>query len=100
MSKVQYEPTSPYYKTGLYGNFLDIATLPVLPKKPDDILFVVNKIYQFRPDLLSNDLYGDSGYWWVFAVRNPNVIQDPVFDMKLGVQIYLPKKDTLTNLNF
>ena len=100
MATVQYDPISPYAKTGLYGNFLDIAVLPTLPKSPDDILFTVNKIYQYRPDLLSNDLYGDSGYWWVFAVRNPNVIQDPVFDMRPGVQIYLPKKETLTNLNF
>jgi len=33
--------------------------------------------------------------WWVFAARNPDVIQDPIFDLNAGVQIYIPKITTL-----
>jgi len=49
-----------------------------------------------RPDLLAADLYGDANLWWVFAVRNPNIIQDPVFDFTAGTIIYVPSMVTLT----
>lgn len=95
MSTVQYDSNSIYAKTPMHGNFLDVAKLPAIPKLRDDVLFKINQTYQFRPDLLAFDLYGDVSYWWVFAIRNPNVIQDPIFSMRVGVSIYLPKKDTL-----
>lgn len=96
MAEVIYEKTSPYYKTPMFaGKFLDITTLPNIEKAPDDVLFQINKTYQSRPDLLAHDLYGDASLWWVFALRNPNVIQDPVFDMKVGKSIYIPKKDAV-----
>jgi hypothetical protein len=31
----------------------------------------------------------------VFAVRNPNVLKDPVFDFVPGATIRIPKKETL-----
>jgi hypothetical protein len=45
--------------------------------------------------MLASDLYGDSALWWVFAMRNPNVLKDPLFDFRAGVQIFIPKKATL-----
>jgi hypothetical protein len=98
MATAQYSKSSPYSTTTVFGNFLDIASLPAIPKNPDDVLFQVNKTYQYRPDLLAFDLYGDSNLWWVFALRNPNAIKDPIFDMKIGNRIYLPKKTTLSGL--
>lgn len=98
MATVQYSKTSPYYNTGVSGKYLDIANLPVMPKYPDDVSFVINKTYQFRPDLLAFDLYGDADLWWVFALRNPNTIEDPVFDMRVGRKIFLPKKDTIQSV--
>lgn len=94
-TQVQYPSTSFYSSTPVFGDFLDVATFPNIPKLLDDVLFTVNATYKFRPDLLAFDLYGDSSYWWVFALRNPNSIQDPVFDMRPGLQIYLPKKETI-----
>lgn len=93
-----YSKNSPYYSTPVFGKFLDIASFPVIPKLVDDVLFQVNQTYQYRPDLLAFDLYGDANLWWVFALRNPNNIQDPVFDMKIGNRIYLPKKETITSI--
>lgn len=98
MSIVQYAKDSPYANTETFGNFLDTAKLIVIPKDPEDVLFTVNKTYLNRPDLLAFDLYGDAGLWWVFALRNPNVIKDPIFDMRIGTRFYLPKKSTLTGL--
>lgn len=93
-----YDRNSPYGKTDFYGNYLDIANLPAIPKLADDQYFTINKTYQYRPDLLAFDLYGDQTYWWVFAMRNPNIIKDPVFDMVSGRKIFLPKKDTIVTV--
>jgi hypothetical protein len=98
MAEVTYTRNSPYARTKFYGNFLDVAEFPDMPKNIDDVLFEINKTYQYRPDLLAFDLYGDANLWWVFALRNPNTIKDSVFDMKIGRKIYLPKKSTIDSL--
>lgn len=92
-----YNRNSLYAKTGLVNNFLDVANFPQIPKLTDDVIMTVNRTYQFRPDLLAFDLYGDANLWWVFAIRNPNTIKDPIFDMRSGVKIYIPKKNTVTS---
>lgn len=98
MSTVDYSKTSPYYRTPTFGKHLDIAEFPFVPKLAEDVLFTVNKTYAQRPDLLAYDLYGDANLWWVFILRNPDVLQDPVFDMQPGVRFYLPKKETIVSL--
>ena len=45
--------------------------------------------------LLAYDLYGTPRLWWVFAQRNPDQIEDPVYDFKPGVTVQLPKKENL-----
>ena len=60
-----------------------------------DWTYEIDAVYKHRPDLLSFDLYGDTSLWWVFSIRNPNVLQDPVFDFVPGATIYIPKKETL-----
>lgn len=92
---VTYGKYSPYVSTSLYGSYLDVATLPKIPAELDDVVVTLNKNYEFRPDLLAFDLYGDVNLWWVFAVRNPNTIKDPVFDMRPGTVIYIPKQTTI-----
>jgi len=70
-----------------------------IPMQPSDIYWEITSVYEYRPDLLAFDLYGDSALWWVFRSRNPNVLDDPVFDFQAGVTIFIPKKTTLvTNL--
>jgi hypothetical protein len=91
----EYSKASPYYGTKSFNNFLDIWEPRTITKDPADTVFVVESIYQYRPDLLASDLYGDPSLWWVFAARNPNTIKDPIFDMKPGVAIFLPNKDNL-----
>lgn len=87
----KYNSTSPYYKTAQTNGYLDVLTYRSIPAEVDDIYFEVTKTYEYRPDLLAHDLYEDVSLWWVFAVRNPDVIKDPVFDLEAGVKIYLPK---------
>jgi hypothetical protein len=96
MASVSYKQTSPYFKTQTYGFFLDVADIPSIPQVASDVVYKIDLIYKNRPDLLAYDLYGDAALWWVFAVRNPNTIQDPVFDFLPGTTIFIPKKETIT----
>jgi len=90
-----YNQTSPYANTDFYGFFLDIANIPQIPIVASDVAYEIDAIYKHRPDLLAYDVYGDQNLWWVFAIRNPNVIQDPVYDFEPGVTIYIPQKQNL-----
>ena len=90
-----YDSTSPYYLTGYSQFFLDVMVNRPIPKQPDDQLLVINQTYQYRPDLLAYDLYGNPGLWWVFYQRNPNTLTKPPLDFKVNTNIYLPKITTL-----
>jgi hypothetical protein len=97
----QYDATSPYYQTGYSQFFLEVMVNRPIPKENDDISFTINTTYQYRPDLLAFDLYGNAGLWWVFYQRNPNTLQAPPMDFAVGTLIYLPKINTLkTALGF
>jgi hypothetical protein len=87
-----YTATSPYYNTDLVNNqFLDIMSNRPIPMDPSDVYWEITSVYEYRPDLLAYDLYSNSMLWWVFAMRNPNMLKDPYFDFVTGVNIYLPK---------
>jgi hypothetical protein len=90
-----YNKLSPYYTTAQVNGYLDIINNRPIVSESDDVVFTVTKSYENRPDLLSYDLYNDVGLWWVFAVRNPSVIKDPIFDLKAGIKIYLPKLSSI-----
>jgi len=92
MLNSMYPATSPYYNTDLVNNqFLDIMSNRPIPMNPSDVYWEIIPVYQYRPDLLAYDLYSNSMLWWVFAMRNPNMLKDPYFDFVSGTSIYLPK---------
>lgn len=96
-----YSSTSPYFNTPVNRFYLGVMVNRNIPKLVDDIQFIITETYNFRPDLLAFDLYGESGLWWVFAQRNPNTIVDPLYDFTTGTKIYLPRQSTLkTALGF
>jgi alpha-L-fucosidase len=92
---VQYSPTSPYYNTPLKNNKLGKFEVRSFAFEQDDLSYQIDAVYHNRPDLLSNDIYGKSGLWWVFQMRNPDVLIDPIYDFSTGTTIYLPKIETL-----
>lgn len=92
-----YPSSSPYKDTEVFNQkYLDFMTFRPIPSLPSDVLYTLPEVYQYRPDLLAYDLYSDSRLWWVFAARNPNRLGvDPYFDFVAGIQIYIPKLETL-----
>jgi hypothetical protein len=92
-----YPQTSPYYDTNIVeNNFLDFLEYREIPQNPNDVYYQVPLVYQYRPDLLAFDLYGDASLWWVFAARNPNKLgPDPYFNLVAGIEIYVPNFATL-----
>lgn len=86
-----YSNTSPYATTKIVDDYLDIINFKKIPYDKDDVEYRIESKYQNRPDLLAYDLYGNSNYWWVFSMRNPDKIRDPVYDMIPGTVIFIPK---------
>jgi hypothetical protein len=93
----QYPKNSPYYDTEVADNtYLDVMAYRPIPTLPTDVQTTIPPQYEYRPDLLAYQVYGDAGLWWVFAARNPNKLgNDPLFDFKAGLMIYYPKIETI-----
>ena len=87
----RYSATSPYFTTPTFSEYLDILSPRAITAELDDHSYTIERTYAYRPDLLAYDLYGTPRLWWVFAQRNPNEIEDPIYDFKPGVTIQLPK---------
>lgn len=90
-----YSAYSPYKETSYNGYYLDVWTPRNVPMLEDDVIVELPSQYQYRPDLLANDAYGDPRLWWVFAVRNPSIIKDPIYDLVAGLKLYIPQKQKL-----
>ncbi len=95
MSKINYPASSPYASTPQTSWYISNFVWRPIPAASDDRPFLLTRKYQYRPDTLSNDLYGTPAYWWVFSVRNRNVITDPIWDMLVGITIILPSAANL-----
>ncbi len=98
MGVMNYGPGSVYKQTGQANWFLDNLNLPNLQSDPTDKALVVATQYDFKPYLLSDDLYGNQNYWWVFQVLNMGVIRDPIYDFRSGITIRVPTRDRLLGL--
>lgn len=90
-----YNKLSPYLNTPITNGYLNVLNFIDIPSQADDIQFEISSLYMHRPDLLAYDIYGDSQLWWVFAVRNKDVLRDSVYDFIPGQIIFLPKLETI-----
>ena len=98
MSFTPYSSSSPYSQTSQTSWYLDTINFINIPKFDDDVKITITSKLQYRPDLLSNELYNTTKFWWVFAVRNPNIIVDPIWGLTQGLIIFAPSKEQLVNL--
>ena len=93
----KYSSTSPYFKTQQSATSLGVFVPRTLTSEEDDQSYTIERTYAYRPDLLAYDLYGSPRLWWVFAQRNPDQIEDPIYDFETGVTIKLPKPGNVSN---
>lgn len=82
--------TSQYILTPINNWYLDLWVPVAVPANDNDLIINIPASMNQRPDLLSYEQYGTQGLWWVFAVRNPDLIIDPINDFVAGLQIYVP----------
>ena len=90
-----YSNTSPYSTTQEMSDHVGILIPRTITAEQDDQSYTIERTYAYRPDLLAYDLYGSPRLWWVFVQRNPDQLEDPIYDFKPGVTIQLPKKENL-----
>lgn len=82
--------TSQYKLTPIKNWYLDLWIPRRVPANDFDKIIIIPPEYNQRPDLLSNVEYGTAKLWWVFAMRNPDLIIDPINDFVAGLEIYIP----------
>jgi hypothetical protein len=95
MSKTNYRSSSPYAATTQTSWYISNYVHRPIPVSADDTPYTIPKEYENRPDLLSNKLYGVPDYYWVFYVRNRNLIDDPIWGLKVGLKIIVPSLETV-----
>jgi len=96
-----YQPSSPYFTTpqrNFIVEHLDFLQFKSIPSDPTDEVIKVSSKFNKRPDLLSNDLYQTPNLWWIFAVRNPNAIIDPIHDIVTDLELLVPSKIRIFSL--
>jgi len=87
----QYTKQSPYSKSVITGDYLNLMTPRTVVNDPSDEIYVITSEYNMRPDLLAYKLYGNSRYWRLFSMRNKDTLIDPIQDFKTGTTIRIPK---------
>lgn len=83
--------TSQYFLTPNNGWYLDTWQPRSVPKSEFDRSAIIPPQFDQRPDLMSFNEYGTPNLWWVFAMRNPDILIDPILDFSAGVEIYIPQ---------
>ena len=63
------------------------TSYPAIPYSSDDFYVITTGGDRF--DLLANEYYENSEYWWVIAVANPHVSRKD-FVINQGVQLRIP----------
>ncbi|ASV44766.1 baseplate wedge subunit [Agrobacterium phage Atu_ph07] len=93
MTEVKYRSGSPYAATPQTSWYLENLVLRQIDRAPSDKKITLHPKYENRPYNLSYDLYGTRDFWWVFMVLNIDIIRDPIYDFKAGIEIYVPTRE-------
>lgn len=85
-----FKSASHYSNTVSNSKYLDIWDPPSnLEKTGNEETITIESKYANRPDLLSSDLYGTPRLWWTFSYLNADLLEDPIWDFKAGLDILI-----------
>lgn len=93
MSYVNYSKSSQYFFTNQTSWCLNLLELRIIDQDPSDIEYILGSEYENDPYKLAYDLYKDDKLWWIFCVLNPDILIDPIYDMKPNIIIRIPTSD-------
>ena len=82
--------SSQYLITPIKNWYLDLWVPRQIPKSDFDKIVIIPPEFDQRPDLMSNQEYGTPRLWWVFCMRNPDLIIDAINDFVAGLEIFVP----------
>lgn len=85
----KYTQYSPYAKTKQTW-FLDYNLPRRIYPADSDVTYTVPSKYDEQPWRLAKELYGHEELYYIFALINPDLLIDPVYDFKTGLQIQIP----------
>ena len=90
---VKYSNSSNYSNTSMNKKYLNVYNprLTLNNLSDNTRAIQIESKYDRRPDLLANDLYGNSKVWWIFAHYNREDLKDPLNDFRAGMTIVVPK---------
>ena len=91
-----HKTTSLYKLTPIKDFYLDLWVPREILPRSDDLYVQVSSKYHLRPDRLAYDLYETSNLFWVFAMRNKDILIDPIEDFKSGTRIFIPSKAAMS----
>lgn len=98
MTDITYNPNSLYANTPQLNQYLEYLGFwkgDFVNSNSNDVTMTLEAKYDKRPDLLSQDLYNTTSWWWIFMLYNPDKIQDPIYDFVAGKTIIVPNKQNL-----
>ncbi len=98
MSKVSYPSVSPYSNTPQTSWYLENWVYKPIPPNSGDSYYTLLSRHNYRPDTLSNDLYGTPVYYWIFCIRNPFLRADPIWNFVTGLTIIVPSASYLKSV--
>jgi hypothetical protein len=81
-------------QTSIKNFYLDVSNLPSINYTKGDYVIVPPEC-EYRIDLFSYQQFGTSRLWWIIALANVDVIKDPIWDFKSGMQVFIPSDSAL-----
>lgn len=67
--------------------YLETYNQVTIPESDDDTYHIVKFNEEGRLDIIANDYYNNSSYWWILAIANEMI--DP-FSFKKGIMLRVP----------
>lgn len=84
-----------YKRTNKTKYFMKEYSQINIPRDFSDYVITIEHKYENKPKLLAYDLYGQPSLSWVFSYFNRDIIEDPIFDLKVGMKIVVPTRERL-----
>lgn len=92
---VSFNQYSLYSNTNIMNNQRDYYNPINIGYDSSDMFIIVTTEYHQKPGRLSQLLYGDPRFSWVFVYFNRDEMSDIIFDLQEGMIIRVPTKERL-----